>query len=187
MNQGRCSFPHGRAGWASAEFRQNNLHAAMSVIPFPSSPRSRLADGVPSSLSRPHTPLPATLDAEAVDALTHQDFFQAISVHPQSGAADIAPDDEFQLVQYLEFHGLRLPSAVNADQLRELCNTLRWTYGHAVRLAVRNGGDELAQKCPGLSAEKLAYARAIADQKPSLARELARQVFKDRASLVFFY
>lgn len=186
MNPGRCSFPHGRAGRASAEFRQNNLPAAMSVIPFPSSPRSRLADGVPSAVSRPQTPLPATLDAEAVDALTHQDFFQAIGVHPQSGAADIAPDDEFQLVQYLEFHGLRLPSAVNADQLRELCNTLRWTYGHAVRLAVRNNGD-LAKECPGLSADKIAYARAVATQDNAQVRELARQVFKDRASQVFFY
>lgn len=165
----------------------------MAVIPFPSSPRQPSADHVsppPSPFASRHgaqQQIAPALDAEAVDELTHQDFFLVIRVEADGGAAVIAPDDEFRLVQYLEFHGLRLPSAVDAEQLRELCNTLRWTYGHAVRLAVRNGGDELAQKCPGLSAEKLAYARAIADQKPSLARELARQVFKDRASLVFFY
>jgi len=160
----------------------------MSVIPFPSSPRSRVADSASSSSSRINAlQFTTALDAEAVDELTHQDFFLSIRVETEGGAAVIAPDDEFKLVQYLEFHGLRLPSAVDAEQLRELCNTLRWTYGHAVRLAVRNGGDDLAHKCPGLSAEKLAYARAVADQKPSLTRELARQVFKDRASQVFFY
>ena len=158
----------------------------MSVIPFPSSPRSRSADSASSSRINA-LQFTNALDAEAVDELTHQDFFLSIRVETEGGAAVISPDDEFKLVQYLEFHGLRLPSAVDAEQLRELCNTLRWTYGHAVRLAVRNEGDDLAQKCPGLSAEKLAYARAVADQKPSLTRELARQVFKDRASQVFFY
>lgn len=169
----------------------------MAVIPFPSSPRQPSADG--ASSASPSSPaslfaarhaaqqIAPALDAEEVDALTHQDFFLAIRVETEGGAAVIAPDDEFRLVQYLEFHGLRLPSAVDAEQLRELCNTLRWTFGHAVRLAMRNNGDDLAQKCPGLSAEKLAYARAVADQKPSVVRELARQVFKDRANLVFFY
>ncbi|WP_439520619.1 hypothetical protein [Hydrogenophaga sp.] len=158
----------------------------MSVIPFPSSPRSRSADSASSS-SRIHAQqFTPALDAEAVDELTHQDFFLSIRVETEGGAAVIAPDDEFKLVQYLEFHGLRLPSAVDAEQLRELCNTLRWTYGHAVRLAVRDSSD-LARKCPGLSADKIAYACAVASQQPSQARELARQVFKDRASLVFFY
>jgi len=151
----------------------------MSVIPFPSrlssSPASR-----PRALPRP------TLDAEAVDVLTQQDFFQIVETDAESGAALMAPEDELRLVQYLEFHGLRLPSAVDAEQLRELCNTLRWTYGHAVRLAVRNTED-LAKECPGLSAEKIAYARAVAEQDNREVRELARQVFKDRASLVFFY
>lgn len=162
----------------------------MSVIPFPSSPRQPSSDGVSSAFAARHIPqqVAPTLDAEAVDELTHQDFFLSIRVETDGGAAVISPDDEFRLVQYLEFHGLRLPSAVDAEQLRELCNTLRWTYGHAVRLAVRDSGEgDLARKCPGLSAEKLAYARAVADQKPSLARELARQVFKDKASQVFFY
>lgn len=156
----------------------------MSVIPFPSPPRPLSPD---SAFPRINSQLFTTLDAEAVDELTHQDFFLSIRVETEGGAAVIAPEDEFRLVQYLEFHGLRLPSAVDAEQLRELCNTLRWTFGHAVRLAMRNSGEDLVQKCPGLSAEKLAYARAVAAQKPSLVRELARQVFKDRASLVFFY
>ena len=160
----------------------------MSVIPFPSSPRSRPADSASSNSSRINAQQFTTaLDAEAVDELTHQDFFLSIRVETEGGAAVIAPEDEFRLVQYLEFHGLRLPSAVDAEQLRELCNTLRWTFGHAVRLAMRNSGEELAQKCPGLSADKIAYACAVASQQPSQARELARQVFKDKASLVFFY
>ncbi|OSZ71446.1 hypothetical protein [Hydrogenophaga sp. IBVHS1] len=160
----------------------------MSVIPFPSSPsRSRSADAASSQSSfRPNPPAYATLDAEAVDELTYQDFFLAIRVDTEGGPAVISPDDEFKLVQYLEFHGLRLPSAVAAEQLRELCNTLRWTYGHAVRLAVRDSSD-LARKCAGLSADKIAYVCAVASQQPSLARELARGVFKDRASQVFFY
>jgi len=158
----------------------------MSVIPFPSSPRSRPADSASSSSRINAQQFTNALDAEAVDELTHQDFFLAIRVETEGGAAVISPDDEFKLVQYLEFHGLRLPSAVDAEQLRELCNTLRWTYGHAVRLAVRDSSD-LARQCPGLSADKIAYACAVASQQPSQARELARQVFKDRANLVFFY
>ena len=152
----------------------------MSVIPFPSRPSAS-----PSS-QRPRSWPYLTLDAEAVDALTQQDFFQIVKTDAESGAALIAPEDESRLVQYLEFHGLRLPSAVNAEQLRELCNTLRWTYGHAVRLAVRHSSD-LARECPGLSAEKIAYARAVAEQDHREVRERARQVFKERASLVFLY
>ena len=127
-----------------------------------------------------------TLDAEAVDALTYQDFFRVIQADAESGAAVISMEDEMRLVQYLEFHGLRLPNAVKADQLRELCNTLRWTFGHAVRLAVRNTSN-LAKEVPGLNAERIAYARAVAGQDNREVRELARQVFKDRASQVFFY
>ncbi|MGE0097545.1 MAG: hypothetical protein AB7S86_04280 [Hydrogenophaga sp.] len=144
----------------------------MAVIPFPLS----------STRLRPC----AALDPEAVDALTHQDFFQVIQTDAESGAAVISQEDEARLVQYLEFHGLRLPSAVKADQLRELCNTLRWTYGPAVRLAARNGS-ALAKECPGLSADKIAYACTVAGQQHGLTREMARQVLKGRASLVFFY
>lgn len=166
------------AGGAWAESPQHNFLSAMSVILFPPS-----RAGGASSRSQQFSFI---RDAEAVDALTQQDFFRVIQADAESGTALIHEDDEMRLVQYLEFHGLRLPSAVDATQLRELCNTLRWTYGAAVRMAVRGHAD-LAREFPGLNAVRIAYAQAVAGQDHREVRDQARLVFKDRASAIFLY
>lgn len=169
------------AGGAWAESPQHNFLSAMSVILFPPS-RSRPAGGAPFRLLRPTL----ALTPDDVELLTQQDFFEVIHADPANGTAVIHEDDEMRLVQYLEFHGLRLPSAVDANQLRELCNTLRWTFGQAVRLAV-HGGIDLVREFPGLNAEKIAYVHAVASQDHALVRDKARLVFKDRASTIFLY
>lgn len=127
-----------------------------------------------------------SLTADDVEALTQQDFFEVIHADAQNGTAVIHEDDEMRLVQYLELHGLRLPSAVDANQLRELCNTLRWTYGQAVRMAA-HGGVDLVREFPGLNADRIAYVHAVASQNHAQVREAARQVFKDRDSAIFLY
>lgn len=153
----------------------------MSVILFPPS-RARPGGGVPFRVMRPTL----ALTPDDVESLTQQDFFEVIHVHAQNGTAVIHEDDEMRLVQYLEFHGLRLPSAVDANQLRELCNALRWTYGQAVRMAV-HGGTDLVREFPGLNADRIAYVHAVASQNHALVRDKARLVFKDRADAIFLY
>lgn len=153
----------------------------MSVILFPPS-RSRPAGGAPFRVLRPTL----VLTADDVESLTQQDFFDVIQADAENGTAVIHEDDEMRLVQYLEFHGLRLPSAVDANQLREMCNTLRWTYGQAVRLAV-HGGIDLVREFPGLNADRIAYVHAVASQNHGAVREHARLVFKDRADQLFLY
>ena len=153
----------------------------MSVILFPPS-RARPGGGAPFRVLRPTL----ALTPDDVEALTQQDFFEVIQADAANGTALIHEDDEMRLVQYLEFHGMRLPSAVDANQLRELCNTLRWTYGQAIRMAV-HGGTDLVREFPGLNADRIAYVHALASQNHGLVRDLARQVFKDRADLIFLY
>lgn len=152
----------------------------MSVILFPPS-RSR-PGGAPFRVLRPTL----ALTPDDVESLTQQDFFDVIQAHAENGTAVIHEDDEMRLVQYLEFHGLRLPSAVDATQLREMCNTLRWTYGQAVRMAV-HGGIDLVREFPGLNVDKIAYVQAVAAQQHGTVRDLARLVLKDNASQLFLY
>jgi hypothetical protein len=156
----------------------------MAVIPFPSvNPRHLTTNG----LRAPRRPSPPVhLSVDDVHALTNEDFFHCIQTDADNGTAIVDDDAAPRLVQYLDLHGLRLPSAVNAAQLKELCNDLRWTYGRAVRLAAQ-GRTDIAHECPGLTTAKIAYALAVASQERSRSRDLARQVFTDRASLVFLY
>lgn len=156
----------------------------MAVIPFPSvNPRHLITDELlpPRRLSSP-----VHLSVDDVHALTNEDFFHCIRTDADNGTAIVDDDAAPRLVQYLELHGMRLPSAVNAAQLKELCNDLRWTYGRAIRLAAQ-GRTDIAHECPGLSTAKIAYAVAVASQERGRARDLARQVFTDRASLVFLF
>lgn len=158
----------------------------MAVIPFPiTNPRHVAAGGprhgvdqIQSSLSR--------LSADEVDALTTLDFFERIHVDAENGTAVMQQDDEAKLVQYLEFHGLRLPRAVKAAQVLELCNDLRWSFGQAVRRAAQ-GELDIASEFPGLNTEKIEYVRAVASQEQIKVRDMAHHVFKDRANLLFLY
>ncbi len=152
----------------------------MSVIPFPlSNPRHSAPTELPP-------PPPVRLQPEEVAALTQLDFYHRARAHEDNGTLLIEPEDEAQLVRYLEFHGLRLPRAVAAKQVLELCNDLRWSYGEAVRCAARGDAD-LAARFPGFSAERLDYVRAIAQQERGMARDLARQLFAGRGGELFLY
>jgi len=113
-----------------------------------------------------------------------QDFCECIQADAENGTVVVQDDDEARLVQYLGLFGLRLPSAVKATQVLELCNDLRWTFGQAVLLAAQ-GRSDIKSECPGLNAEKMAYASAVASQDHSKTRELARQILKDRVSAIF--
>lgn len=126
------------------------------------------------------------LSADEVDALTTLDFFTRIQVDAENGTAVMPHDEEARLVRYLEFHGLRLPRPVKADQVLELCNDLRWSFGPAVRRAAQ-GEPDIASAFPGLNSEKIDYVRAVASQEQLRARDMARQVFKDQASRLFLY
>lgn len=149
----------------------------MPVIPFPLSHARRSATT---------DPLPGRLAIDELDALTQIDFYACTGIHAENGTLLIEPDDEARLVQYLEFHGLRLPRAVEAKQVLELCNDLRWSYGEAVRCAARGDAD-IAARFPRLNAEKLDYVRAVAGQERGAARDCARQLFGGRAGEVFLY
>lgn len=152
----------------------------MSVIPFPlTHPRH----SVPAEPARD---LPVRLRPDEVEALTQLDFYARARTHADNGTLDIDPEDEAQLIRYLEFHGLRLPRAVEAKQVLELCNDLRWSYGEAVRCAARGEAD-IAVRFPGLNAEKLQYVRAIASQERGEARDIARKLFTSRGGEVFLY
>lgn len=152
----------------------------MPVIPFPlSHPRPN----APTELS-PDTPV--RLRPDEVEALTQLDFYDRARSHEDNGTLLIEPEDEAQLVRYLEFHGLRLPRAVEAKQVLELCNDLRWSYGEAVRFAAR-GETDLAAHFPRLNAEKLDYVRAVAGQERGAARDCARKLFVSRGGEVFLY
>lgn len=152
----------------------------MPVIPFPlSNPRH----SAPTEL--PPDP-PVRLRPDEVEALTQLDFYHRARSHEDNGTLLIEAEDEAQLARYLEFHGLRLPRAVAAKQVLELCNDLRWSYGEAVRCAAR-GDTDIATHFPGLSAEKLDYVRAIASQERHRARDLARKLFASRGGEVFLY
>ncbi len=149
----------------------------MSVILFPLSQARRSATSAP---------LAGRLGIDEVDALTQLDFYVCTGVHAEHATLLIEPDDEARLLQYLEFHGLRLPRAVNAKQVLELCNDLRWSYGEAVRWAARGDAD-IAVQFPGLNAEKLDYVRAVAGQERRAARDIARKLFGSRVGEVFLY
>lgn len=149
----------------------------MSVIPFPFTHARR---------SAATDPLGGRLGIGEVDALTQLDFYACTGIHAEHGTLLIEPDDEARLVQYLEFHGLRLPRAVEAKPVLELCNDLRWSYGEAVRCAARGEAD-IAARFPGLNAEKLDYVRAVASQERGMARDIARSLFGQRAGDVFLY
>lgn len=152
----------------------------MSVIPFPlSNPRH----GAPPE---PPPNLPVRLRPDEVEALTQLDFYDRAGTHEDNGTLLIEPEDEVQLVRYLEFHGLRLPRAVDARQVLELCNDLRWSYGEAVRFAARGEAD-IAAHFPGLNADKQDYVRAIASQETAAVRDLARKLFASRGGEVFLY
>lgn len=152
----------------------------MSVIPFP------LTHSRHSAPSEPLPGLPVRLRPDEVEALTQLDFYACARTDPEDGTLLIEPEDEVQLVRYLEFHGLRLPRAVEAKQVLELCNDLRWSYSEAVRCAAR-GEQDVAAHFPGLNAEKLDYVRAIASQERGEARDIARKLFGSRAGEVFLY
>jgi hypothetical protein len=150
----------------------------MSVIPFPlTNPRHIVPIEAPAEW-------PARLSPDEVEALTQLDFYVCSGVHAENGTLVINAEDEDRLARYLAFHGLRLPRAVDARQVLELCNDLRWSYGEAVRCAAR-GETDLAARFPGLSAEKLSFVRAIADQQTEAARDMARKLFGGRGGEVF--
>lgn len=151
----------------------------MPVIPFPLTHFRHSAAATPD-------PLAGRLAIDELDALTLIDFYACTGVHAENGTLLIEPDDEARLVQYLEFHGLRLPRAVEAKPVLELCNDLRWSYGEAVRCAAR-GEAGIAMRFPGLNAEKLDYVRAVADQDRGTARDRARALFGQRVGEVFLY
>lgn len=151
----------------------------MPVIPFPLTHTRHSAAAIPD-------PLAGRLAIDELDALTQVDFYACTGVHAENGTLLIDPDDEARLVQYLEFHGLRLPRAVEAKQVLELCNDLRWSYGEAVRCAARGEAD-IAARFPRLNAEKLDYVRAVAGQERRAARDFARKLFASRGGEVFLY
>lgn len=152
----------------------------MPVIPFP------LSHTRPSAPAERAPEPPGRLRPDEVDALTQLDFYDRARSHEDNGTLLIEPEDEAHLVRYLEFHGLRLPRAVAARQVLELCNDLRWSYGEAVRCAARGEAD-IAVHFPGLNAEKLDYVRAVASQERGMARDLARKLFAGRGGEVFLY
>lgn len=152
----------------------------MAVIPFPQAKPRHVGFHAPSA----KVSFPRRLSAVELETLMAQDFSGCIQADPENGTVVIQQEDETRLVQYLELFGLRLPSAVKATQVLELCNDLRWTFGQAVLLAAQ-GGSDIKTECPGLNAEKMAYASAVASQEHGRTRELARQIFKDRASAIF--
>ncbi|MGE0349061.1 hypothetical protein [Hydrogenophaga sp.] len=136
--------------------------------------------------ARPYRDHHDRLSIEEIEALTTRDFFDCILVDAENGTAVMQRDDESQLVQYLTFHGLRLPRAVKAAQVLDLCNDLRWSFGEAVRCAVR-GERDIGVAFPLLNAEKLAYVRAMGRQEPDAVRDMARVVFKAPAYGVFLF
>jgi hypothetical protein len=152
----------------------------MAVIPFPQAKSRHVGFHAPSAKAS----LPGRLSAVELAALMAQDFSACIQADAENGTVVIQAEDATRLSQYLELFGLRLPTAVKATQVLELCNDLRWTFGQAVLLAAQ-GGSDIQSECPGLNADKRAYARAVASQEHSKTRELARQMFKDRASAIF--
>lgn len=151
----------------------------MPVIPFPLT-HSR------HSTAPTADPVVARLAIDELEALTQIDFYACTGIHAENGTLRIEPDDEARLVQYLEFHGLRLPRAVDARQVLELCNDLRWSYGEAVRCAARGDAD-IAVRFPRLNAGKLDYVRAVAGQEREAARDCARKLFVSRGGEVFLY
>lgn len=152
----------------------------MAVIPFPQAKPRHVGLQAPSA----KVSLPRRLSAVELQALMAQDFSACIQADAENGTVVAREEDEARLVQYLELFGLRLPRAVKATQVLELCNDLRWTFGQAVLLAAQ-GGSDIRTECPGLNADKRAYASAVASQEHSRTRELARQIFKDPASVIF--
>jgi hypothetical protein len=158
----------------------------MAVIPFPIANPRRLAAGTPHHGAAPMQSPFGRLSVDEVEALTTLDFFTRIQVDAENGTAVMPHDEEARLVRYLEFHGLRLPRPVKANQVLELCNDLRWSFGPAVRRAAQ-GEFDIANEFPGLNAKKIEYVRAVAGQEQVKARDMARQVFKDPASRLFLY
>lgn len=152
----------------------------MSVIPFPlTHPRH----SVPAE---PAPEPPVRLRPDEVETLTQLDFYARARTHADNGTLDIDPEDEAQLARYLAFHGLRLPRAVEANKVLELCNDLRWSYGEAIRCAARGEAD-IAAQFPGLNAERLQYVRVVASQERSEARDIARRLFASPGGEVFLY
>ncbi len=121
-----------------------------------------------------------------LDALTATDFFHRIQADADNGTAVMQANDEALLAQYLAFHGMRLPRAVKAAQVLDVCNDLRWSFGEAVRCAAR-GERDVATAFPLLNAERLAYVRAMGRQDTAAVRDMARVVFKAPAVEMFLY
>ena len=156
----------------------------MAVIPFPS---VKPAAAAPSGrVARPAKEAAARLSIDELDALTTTDFFNRIQADAENGTAVMQADDESLLAKYLSFHGMRLPRAVKAAQVLEVCNDLRWSFGEAVRCAA-HGERDVAVAFPLLNAERLAYVRAMGQQDTSAVRDLARMVFKAPAVEMFLY
>lgn len=158
----------------------------MAVIPFHLSIQRQVAANVPSGSPGVLSRTLGRMGLEELEALTTFDFSICIQTDADNGTAIFNEWDEAKLVQYLKLHGLRLPSAVHAVQLLELCNDLRWAYGRVVRLAAR-GGDDLAVMCPGLSREKMEYVWAVGSQNLGAAREMARKVIRGRGKSIFLH
>lgn len=158
----------------------------MAVIPFPSANARLLYRSGASASWRRSLATVRRLDIDELDALTHADFFPDVGVDAENGTLVMGEEERARLAQYLEFHGLRLPQAVSASLVLELCNNLRWSFGPAVRVAAR-GDEDIATRFPGLNADKLDYVRAVASQQRETARDVARQVFRGRNDFIFLY
>ena len=156
----------------------------MAVIPFPSvkpavvTPFGRGA--------RPAQEAAIRLSIDELETLTTTDFFNRIQADAENGTAVMQADDESLLAKYLAFHGMRLPRAVNAAHVLEVCNDLRWSFGEAVRCVAR-GERDVALAFPLLNAERLAYVRAMGRQETATVRDMARVVFKAPAVEMFLY
>ncbi|MDO9436372.1 hypothetical protein [Hydrogenophaga sp.] len=157
----------------------------MAVIPFPSVKQAAEAKALRSG-ARPHQAVHTHLGIEDLEALTTRDFFSRIQADAENGTAVMRAEDESLLAQYLAFHGMRLPRAVKAAQVLDVCNDLRWSFGEAVRCAAR-GERDVAVAFPLLNAERLAYVRAMGRQDTAAVRDLARVVFKAPAVDMFLY
>jgi len=157
----------------------------MAVIPFPVAKHPLAAEGR-RGRPRPHRDRHGRLSVDEIDALTTRDFVGCIQVDAENGTAVMHRDDEDRLVQYLAFHGMRLPRAVKAAHVLEVCNDLRWSFGDAVRCAAR-GERDMGAEFPLLNAQKLAYVRAMGHQEPDTVRDMARVVFKSPVYELFLF